>query len=754
MCEKIRNTKNSFWQIIQDNTIVIPQIQRDYAQGRNDSHVIEIRTRIIDRLFKAITELEVLDLDFVYGYNSDSNFIPLDGQQRLTTLFLIHWYIATRADVDYERLKYFRYETRQSSTDFVQALLKSKIPFADIEDNLETWIPDQRWFYHSWKKDPTIKAMLTMIQKIHAVFGKSDFDQLWKNITEINPITFNFLSIDNSGLTDELYIKMNSRGKPLTRFENFKVWFEKKIPTNKEWQNKIDNEWTNLFWNYRKTYKSSNSNDNTMDDEFMQFINGMLLFGLAKKDLKDDVQFFASTNDMPFSKYEEEDKCFFNDNDVDKIMKTLNWICNEKILREVKFWDNESLLEKFISIKPTYPDRIRFYCLVHYITQSTCSGLDDRSFKQWMRIMRNLIENTTIDSPDTFIRAIKAIDTIGDGCLDMDVFLRKSASNIPFFLVSQVEEEKIKTKLIEVDKNWLNELIIVENHELFRGCIGFILPKENESIEDFIKNREIASQFFQKDGSVPELKVNHLLIRAMLATNTIIEAPILLLDNGENWRKLLKNVNVKTAISKIIMLCKNDQSYKDTLNNVILHYNDTSILWRYNIVKYKELFGYSDSKLIRYYGNELYLCKRERWNEYYNNNVLISNYRNSVISKVLESNLEIKLISDKLTIKEKETGESFFKGLNVFLEKKLTNYNLHIRFFPNELFVGFLIENKEQIEVKIDDQDSYITNADGWLLAKKIGAYPTSQSDIEKYTKTLLEEITQIETMISSKEKV
>ena len=31
------------------------------------------------------------------------------------------------------------------------------------------------------------------------------------------------------GLTDELYIKMNSRGKPLTQFEHFKAELERKI---------------------------------------------------------------------------------------------------------------------------------------------------------------------------------------------------------------------------------------------------------------------------------------------------------------------------------------------------------------------------------------------------------------------------------------------------------------------------------------------------------------------------------------------
>jgi len=35
-------------------------------------------------------------------------------------------------------------------------------------------------------------------------------------------ITFELLPLEHFGLTDDLYIKMNARGKPLTSFETFK----------------------------------------------------------------------------------------------------------------------------------------------------------------------------------------------------------------------------------------------------------------------------------------------------------------------------------------------------------------------------------------------------------------------------------------------------------------------------------------------------------------------------------------------------
>ena len=41
-------------------------------------------------------------------------------------------------------------------------------------------------------------------------------------------ISFQLLPIDDMGSGEDLYIKMNSRGKPLTPFENFKARFEQR----------------------------------------------------------------------------------------------------------------------------------------------------------------------------------------------------------------------------------------------------------------------------------------------------------------------------------------------------------------------------------------------------------------------------------------------------------------------------------------------------------------------------------------------
>ena len=251
--------------------IIIPIIQRDYAQGRLDSEIERVRSRFLDSLYAALSE--PITLDFVYG-DIDENGVmtPLDGQQRLTTLFLLHWYAAKKANVSEEEsafLSYFGYETRYSARYFCKELTKFTPSF---NSSLSEEIIDQAWFPLDWQKDPTISSMLVMLDAIDDKF--KDVDGLWEKLKS-GAITFYFLPIKDMGLTDELYIKMNSRGKPLTRFEHFKAELERCIhsvndETAKRIMRKVDRDWTDLLWRYRDSGNGSEE-DMVTDDEFLKY---------------------------------------------------------------------------------------------------------------------------------------------------------------------------------------------------------------------------------------------------------------------------------------------------------------------------------------------------------------------------------------------------------------------------------------------------------------------------------------------------
>jgi len=254
---------------VQLSEIVIPKIQRDYAQGRNEADVFRVRKRFLAALKEAVVSQNTT-LDFVYGdIDENGRMTPLDGQQRLTTLFLLHVYAAKKEGIDSKECEFlnnFTYETRYSATEFCSFLVNEYKP--SFEKVLSEEIVDQSWFPLDWQKDPTISSMLVMLDAIHECFA--DVPNIWYRLKE-GAISFYFLLIKDMGLTDELYIKMNSRGKPLTQFEHLKAELERTIreidkDLAESIMSKIDKEWTDLLWKYR-------SDDNIIDDEFLRYFH-------------------------------------------------------------------------------------------------------------------------------------------------------------------------------------------------------------------------------------------------------------------------------------------------------------------------------------------------------------------------------------------------------------------------------------------------------------------------------------------------
>ena len=81
---------------------------------------------------------------------------PLDGQQRLTTLFLLHWYLASRTGRSSgdERLDALlvRHPTERPAV--LRAARQGDAP-ADRRASPSRWITDQPWYLYVWRHDPT-----------------------------------------------------------------------------------------------------------------------------------------------------------------------------------------------------------------------------------------------------------------------------------------------------------------------------------------------------------------------------------------------------------------------------------------------------------------------------------------------------------------------------------------------------------------------------------------------------------------------
>jgi hypothetical protein len=484
--------------------VEVPIIQRDYAQGRADKR--EIRRNFLSTLQACLRNRTQIKLDFIYGSKVGDTFQPLDGQQRLTTLFLLHWYAATK---DHElstnvrdTLSRFTYETRFSSRDFCKALVKNPITILDGSEVLSDKIIDSNWFFLSWKKDPSIDSMLRSIDDIHEMFFP--LESLWQRLTANDAlVSFYYVELENIGLTDDLYIKMNARGKLLTPFENFKAGFQKLTEEN-NWEKgkefvetfafKIDTCYTDYFWTHFKK-------NNTVDEAFMRLISSVSMWKQALDrpipKAEERAQLLTSLQEQPNSVRPEN----FLKSGFDYLMECFE--IYQKAYSDLKefalpfpLWRHASTTSSLSSIvyedniysnvqvnSASYSQKILFFAQTEYLRR--VEVFDAQKFHEWMRVVRNIVARADIDkdgnrpdivrSPQTFDGAANLINELAEGTSDIYPYLYGLSSVKSQFAKDQVEEERLKAKLL-IQKPELKSLIFeIEDNDLVRGRINFVL---------------------------------------------------------------------------------------------------------------------------------------------------------------------------------------------------------------------------------------------------------------------------------------
>jgi hypothetical protein len=476
--------------LLEEYKIVIPPIQRDYAQGRRSGKIPTIRERFIDSIFNVLADdnLPVLELDFIYGYtendaienNAVKLFKPLDGQQRLTTLFLIHWFVANKEGKTNDAKAYlsnFTYATRQTSRSFCEKLIDFEIDFSNTK-SVDEQILNQPWFYSNWENDPTIQSMLVVLKVIHEKF--IELDNIWNKLSSDNPrITFQLLSMNDLGLPDDLYIKMNARGKPLTDFEHFKSSFSEILDENnaRYFNEKIDGEWADLFWGIFK-YKNNDDVAKLVDTGFLNFFWYITEIIIKQKEISfvndfwlnkiktvyhnqdENVRFLFNSLDLflGISKQNENPfgKIFYVEDSEFDISKTRLFFKNANINLFHKCVESYSQGNNFV---------IREQLLLYAFIKINLNNYNVPH--NFYRITRNLLENAS----DREIRnenlknLYLTIDTLITGERQPEKLL---------FTKRQLAEEASKETLLTTNSELKEIIYKLEDHTLLRGTIGIL----------------------------------------------------------------------------------------------------------------------------------------------------------------------------------------------------------------------------------------------------------------------------------------
>lgn len=683
------------------NGIEIPLIQRDYAQGRDMPKVEDIRRRFVGALKKALINNEPVTLDFVYGeIDNNRTLIPLDGQQRLTTLFLLHWYIARREGVSEDKLAFltkFSYATRYSAREFCKRLVSPDYQPDFNRDRLSDEITDQSWMPLDWENDSTISAMLRMIDYIHVMFNNS-CNNLWPRL-EAGCISFYFLPIKQLGATDDLYIKMNSRGKPLTEFENVKAEWEACIKAispsimpqqdaeqlQHRIEQKMDLDWTDLLWPYRNGQTGSSADD-VVDDKFIRYLRFL--------------------TDIIYYKDEELKK---NSSDILSIVEDL-FRGSEKAPEHLEFiergfdcWldvDIEHLFNTYLTTTPTASDpqkcvvaapvnvfaqacytygdmngrtrlfpigrSVMLYAFLYYLQHK--ETISDIQFARRIRIITNLIKQSEYelreDNMPNLLRQTEYILTHGDveeGYLS--------------FNANQLAEEHEKAVWLQTHADKADTLCRLENHPLLQGAIRVIGLDHIDFTDRFYS-------LFACDHSL----VNRALLSIgdyALLVNNRFQIGSGSADFDSSWRAIFSTSQQGIAPKRDILLALLSQSQhftNDVLQSVIDRYlrETREYDWRHYLVKY-------DAMRPERYG--MYFWDEENPHEKRGYNILMMWTEKSISGR--NYNIFLKALNERLLCDFPDLsislGEYAYSGDGSVL--KLTFADKYLYFTDDKLYI-------------------------------------------------------------------
>lgn len=466
--EKAKNYSLSTF--LKDHIIVIPAMQRDYAQGRDNAEAANIRKLFIASILDAVFENNELSLDFTYGdsKNNDARrYYPIDGQQRLTTLFLVYAYVLIKAKKENDKetektlevLKNFRFEERYKAEEYIKELLSCK------GDDIRLTMPEL------WHKSPSAEGFArTYFQISKAVEERENNTSLKAKdyLERLEKITFMEIS---RNLPDDVFCKMNARGRTLTDFEVFKAGVVKKFKDEDTgFVNAANRFYEKLFKIYRMESPEDDI-DRRVTKSIMRIIRSWFMF--LECHIENSKGKAAITCDN-LDEYIAFDNYF---NSVNKEIAGVNETYAIKTLGLFFEFFVEKLPDSLTNLLPSRkhkeinefdkisPD-ILSACIAFFGRKRECTEYD---MKDWMRFICNIMDNT-----DNSLERTQMLVSIGMAC-DVEKEIESyQIKNAPV-LKTQLEEEQRKLHLIKTDTRWIEPIIEAENLEILNGRISVLL---------------------------------------------------------------------------------------------------------------------------------------------------------------------------------------------------------------------------------------------------------------------------------------
>ena len=477
MCDNASsNNPVSLIKFLEEKIVIIPFLQRDYAQGRDNKETEVIRTMFVDAICNSIIKNEPLSLDFTYGEkkSDEKRYYPVDGQQRLMTLFLVcAWFYRNiksdknskeKRDGLYNALMNFHFEARHEASDYLKALLDDSVSDSSL-------ISPEIWY-----RSPSAECMARTYALINEKLSNREVET-GNLIDNLNNITFFEISGD---LPSDVFIKMNARGRKLSESEIFKAAVIKEFPS--ENQDKIFSSaysafFEKLFDEYKDADKTDKDADKTdkdadkTDKALMRIIKSWFYFlesqkkdgKEAQKEKPEKLNWLSDY--IPFQEYKNIIKT--EPVTISALVNFFDFCISEKeqkvddiVGKVLPVRDRKELLE-------LSPDILS--ALVVFFINGNTKILDD--LKKWMRFACNIIDNTDIsDIRSGLLKEIANADDFYSYILNFDCSKLKNASALQV----QMEEEKEKIAAVKNKKISVEKIEEAENFSFAYGAIRYL----------------------------------------------------------------------------------------------------------------------------------------------------------------------------------------------------------------------------------------------------------------------------------------
>lgn len=553
----VKNSTYSLKEIFsgENDKVIIPDLQRDYCWGnpyskdREESLVDSFLDSILEVFNKSqertTEENKDITMGLIYGY-----FDPLkpyhlqlcDGQQRLTTLFLIMGVINRYVNNKYKELlisdfelkdddkePHLLYAIRESSIYFLSDLTTHFFLNPEISSNE---IENQQWFLNSYNQDATITSIIMAIKTIEKHLDNFDRkEQLGDFIQE--HIKFLFYDLGSRQNGEETFVVINTTGEPLSANQNLKPRI---ISNNQDYRREFQNQNGTVSshnaaqdWEEMETWFWKHRRKNGIDTSTEGMIAFLHCVRILESETESDWYHAIDINDDKFST---------------SITMEEIW---EWFSAYQKIYDLDNT--RLFSQKIEYPDQPHYTQKSLYSilpTMTFCKEKRDATDKDIQRVYhlfcnmskystvnRYLQENGKLRVPAyqscQWVKSLKTNDIIS--LLDISEF--------------DVEEEKTKLKFIqqseEVQREDIEELFAkAENLSIYEGQISTLVKWSNSSAEELKRLYGRIEELWNQPNT-------NKLRRALLAFGMNNDYPMrmgnntnLTLCSGKEWRYLFE----------------------------------------------------------------------------------------------------------------------------------------------------------------------------------------------------------------------